>query len=71
MSWLSPLFGWGTAPDENVGAKIGAVRPYYRAAFDADLSEQRRILSDFFEYRSDQKPRYVSLDDRTVGEAQL
>jgi hypothetical protein len=40
LRWMRrflPLFRWCAAPDENVGAKVGAVRPYHCTALTANL----------------------------------
>ena len=34
-----PLLRWCAAPDENVGAKVGAVRPYHSTALTANLGK--------------------------------
>ena len=34
-----PLLRWCAAPDENVGAKVGAVRPYHCTVLSANLGK--------------------------------
>jgi hypothetical protein len=50
MGRLLSLFRRWAAPNENVGAKIGAVRPDYGSTLDANLCENVRILSNFLEH---------------------
>ncbi len=52
---LLPLFRWGAAPDQNIGAEVSTVWPDYGSTFDAYLPKGRRILSEGLEDGADKK----------------
>ncbi len=68
MGRQNELAGWGpgswwAAPDQDVRAQVGAVRPHNRATSHGSGPKHIWIVSNGLEHRTDQKRLNIAFDD--------
>ena len=61
--------GW-TTPNEDIGTKVGTIRPNDRPRLSAHLEKEGMVTADRLEDWPDQQRRNISLDHSTVRQRQ-
>lgn len=59
-----------TTPNEDIGTKVGTIRPHNRPRLSARLEKEGMVTADRLKDRTDQQWRNISLDHPTVRQRQ-